>query len=151
MAYLRFEITGANWKISPVFLKDRFLYTVSYKPTLSVINLIKYTYQHERIFPFLEPNDWIKKSIFVQELYCILSCNFWFRSLCILSSPSGNQRSIWTCFSDLKRIYGIMHKWCLIFFESFWTLAIKFLYKYGLFNSVITHLVLKKGNILSYW
>ena len=51
-AYLGFEIAGANKKNSPVFLIDRFLYTVSYKPILSVIDLIKYTYQHERIFPF---------------------------------------------------------------------------------------------------
>ena len=57
MAYLGFEIAGANKKISPVFLIDRFLYTVSYIPILSVINLIKYTYQHKRIFLFLEPND----------------------------------------------------------------------------------------------
>ena len=76
MAYLRFEITGANKKISPVFLIDHFLYTFSYKPILSVINLIKYTYQHESIFLFLEPNDWIKKSIFEQELYCKLFSNF---------------------------------------------------------------------------
>ena len=40
VAYLRFEITGANLKFSPVFLIDRFLYTVSYKPILSAIDLI---------------------------------------------------------------------------------------------------------------
>ena len=39
-AYLGFEIAGANKKNSPVFLIDRFLYTVSYKPILSVIDLI---------------------------------------------------------------------------------------------------------------
>ena len=44
VAYLGFEIAGANKKNSPVFLKDRFLYTVSYKPILSVIDLDKYTY-----------------------------------------------------------------------------------------------------------
>ena len=39
--YLGFEITGANKKKSRVFLIDRFLYTaVSYKPMLSVIDLI---------------------------------------------------------------------------------------------------------------
>ena len=40
VAYLRFEITGANLENSTVFLIDRFLYTVSYKPILSVIDLI---------------------------------------------------------------------------------------------------------------
>ena len=63
VAYLGFEITGANLTFSPVFLIDRFLYAVSYKPILSVIDLIKYTYQQERKFLFLEPNNQIKKSI----------------------------------------------------------------------------------------
>ena len=73
VAYLEFEITGANKNISPVFLIDRFLYNVSYKPILSVlINLIKYTYQHTLFFR----TKCIKKSIFVKELYCILFCNF---------------------------------------------------------------------------
>ena len=46
MAYLGFEIAGANKKFSrcvlgdPFFI-DRFLYTVSYKPILSVIDLIR--------------------------------------------------------------------------------------------------------------
>ena len=34
VAYLRFEITGANKKKLPVFLIDRFLWTVSYTPFL---------------------------------------------------------------------------------------------------------------------
>ena len=50
--YLGFEITGANKKVSPVFLIDHFLCAVSYKPILTVIDFIKYTYQHERIFLF---------------------------------------------------------------------------------------------------
>jgi hypothetical protein len=50
-AYLGFGIAGAK-KNSPVFLIDHFLYTVSTKPILSVINLIKYTYQHQRKFLF---------------------------------------------------------------------------------------------------
>ena len=37
-AYLGFKISGANLKISPVFLIVRFLYTISYKPILSVID-----------------------------------------------------------------------------------------------------------------
>ena len=56
VAYLGFEIAGANKKFHRCFL-DRFLYTVSYKLILSVIDLIEYTYQHERIFLFLEPNE----------------------------------------------------------------------------------------------
>ena len=43
-AYLEFEIAGANKQISPVFLVHCFLYTISYKPILSVMALIKYTY-----------------------------------------------------------------------------------------------------------
>ena len=39
-AYFGFEIADANKNIAPVFLIDRFLYTVSYKPILSVIDLI---------------------------------------------------------------------------------------------------------------
>jgi hypothetical protein len=45
-AYLGFEIAGANKTISPVFLIDRFLYTVSYKPILSVIDLINWTKEY---------------------------------------------------------------------------------------------------------
>ena len=56
VAYLGFEITGANFKFHRCFLQ-----TVSYNPILSVIDLNKYTYQHKRIFLFLEPNDQIKK------------------------------------------------------------------------------------------
>ena len=40
VAYLGFEISDANETISPVFLIDYFLYTVSYKLILSVIDLI---------------------------------------------------------------------------------------------------------------
>ena len=43
---------------------------------LNVIDLIKDTYQHERIFLFLEPNQQIIKPMFVKELYCRLFCNF---------------------------------------------------------------------------
>ena len=49
-AYLGFEIAGANLKIL-VFLIDRFLYTVSYKPILSTpTNMKEYSY-------VFEPND----------------------------------------------------------------------------------------------
>ena len=41
MAYLGFEITGANKKKLPVFPIDHFLYTLSYKPILSVIQRSK--------------------------------------------------------------------------------------------------------------
>ena len=114
-----------NRKNSTVFLIDCFLYTVSYKPILSVIFLIKHTYQHERIFLFLEPNESKSPYLYVQELYCSYFATF---NVCLtykffifkVLSSTRQLRCKRVCYSSQRLFFSLFKGWDVRFFLH-WT------------------------------